>query len=126
MQAEACGPQCTLKRAVHTPHLFAFRFPVQYVSNLILRSTHHKDVSGGNMKFGTLALIVLAILAVVCTTAHAQVSMKTGSIYGKVVDDQGAPLPGVNITIESDVIPAQIAQSGPSGGFRFANLPPGV
>jgi hypothetical protein len=56
----------------------------------------------------------------------AQVATRTGSIYGKVVDDKGAPLPGVSITLESTQIPAQTATSGASGGFRFANLPPGI
>jgi len=56
---------------------------------------------------------------------YAQMGTQTGSIYGKVIDDKGAPLPGVSITLESDVIPSQTASSGPSGGFRFANLPPG-
>ena len=56
----------------------------------------------------------------------AQVATKTGSIYGKTVDDKGAPLPGVLITLESNEIPTQTATSGASGGFRFANLPPGI
>src|SRR5688572_27246917 len=71
-------------------------------------------------------LLLIMILAV--TTAlpvFGQVATRTGSIYGKVVDNNNASLPGVLITLESTVIPAQTATSGPSGGFRFANLPPG-
>lgn len=56
----------------------------------------------------------------------AQVATKTGSIYGRVVDDKGSPLPGVSVTLESDMIRTQTATTGPSGGFRFANLPPGT
>ena len=52
--------------------------------------------------------------------------MKTGSIYGKTLDDKGAPLPGVSVTLESTEIPPQTATSGASGGFRFADLPPGT
>jgi hypothetical protein len=58
--------------------------------------------------------------------AFSQVSTKTGSVYGKVIDDKGAPLPGVAVTLESTEIPPQSATTGPSGGFRFANLPPGT
>ena len=68
------------------------------------------------------AMFILAIAAPVM----AQVATKTGSIYGKVLDDKEAPLPGVHITLESEVIPAQTATSGGSGSFRFANLPPGI
>jgi hypothetical protein len=70
-------------------------------------------------------LCLLAIFAF-SVPAFSQVSTKTGSIYGKVIDDKGAPLPGVTITLESDVLTTQVAASGSSGGFRFANLPPGI
>src|SRR5678815_4111184 len=76
------------------------------------------------MRNKILLALVVGILAFTLPV-FSQVSMKTGSIYGKTVDDKGAPLPGVSITLESDVIPSQSATSGPSGGFRFANLPPG-
>jgi hypothetical protein len=76
------------------------------------------------MRNRILLLLVVGVLAFTIPV-FGQVSTKTGSIYGKVVDDKGAPLPGVGITLESNVIPAQVAQSGPAGGFRFANLPPG-
>ena len=71
------------------------------------------------------ALVMAALIFAFSVPVFAQVETRAGSIYGKVVDDKGAPLPGVNVTLESDVIPAQTATSGPSGGFRFANLPPG-
>jgi len=76
------------------------------------------------MRNKVLLSLVVGILAFTLPV-FAQIGQKTGSIYGKVVDDKGAPLPGVGITLESDVIPSQTASSGPSGGFRFANLPPG-
>lgn len=72
------------------------------------------------------ALLSLAVaLLVFALPSFAQVALKTGSIYGKIADDKGVPLPGVGITLESDRIPAQTATAGPSGGFRYANLPPG-
>ena len=71
-------------------------------------------------------LLALVVALAFTVPVFSQVATKTGSIYGKTVDDKGAPLPGVGITLESDVIPTQTATSGPSGGFRFANLPPGT
>ncbi|MCI0417218.1 TonB-dependent receptor [bacterium] len=70
-------------------------------------------------------LIVVLGMIVFISAAFSQVSTKSGTIYGKVIDEDGGPLPGVSITIESDSTPAQMAISGPSGAFRFANLSPG-
>jgi Carboxypeptidase regulatory-like domain len=68
---------------------------------------------------------VMGLLVLTFTIpAHAQVTLKTGSIFGKVVDDQGTPLPGVTVTLESSQIPTQTATSLTNGAFRFANLPP--
>ena len=71
-------------------------------------------------------ILILAVTFAFTVPAFAQVAAKTGSIYGKILDDKGAPLPGVQVTLESTEIPTQAAQSGPSGSFRFANLPPRV
>ncbi len=77
------------------------------------------------MRNKILLALVVGILAFTIPV-FSQVATKTGSIYGKTIDDKGGPLPGVSITLESDVIPTQTASSGASGGFRFANLPPGT
>jgi len=73
-----------------------------------------------------LFLVVALGLMVVSTTAFSQVATRSGSIYGKVLDEDGGPLPGVRITVESDAGQPQMAISGSTGGFRFANLPPGM
>ena len=70
-------------------------------------------------------ILVLAVTLAFAAPVLAQVATKTGSIYGKILDDKGVPLPGVQIVLESEVLPMQSAQSGASGSFRFANLPPG-
>src|SRR5262245_18660089 len=77
------------------------------------------------MKFKYLFFIVTA-LALATAPVFAQVATKTGSVYGKVVDDKKNPLPGVTVTLESTLISAQTATSGSTGGFRFASLPPGT
>src|SRR5262245_42187175 len=52
-------------------------------------------------------LLLFAGLLFCAGMVVAQVATRTGSIYGKVLDDKGAVLPGVNVTLESEVIPAQ-------------------
>ncbi len=78
------------------------------------------------MKKNKFLMAVLPLLVItLALPAWAQVATRAGSIYGKVVDDKNAPLPGVTITLDSAVTQPQTATSGPTGGFRFANLPPG-
>ncbi len=54
-------------------------------------------------------------------------SRETGAVQGRVADDQGNPLPGVNLTLTSpNLMGARSTVSDPSGQFRFPALPPGV
>src|SRR5262245_62581739 len=78
------------------------------------------------MKTKLLFMVVVVFALAFAFPVYSQIATKTGSIYGKTIDDKGTPLPGVTITLESNEIPTQTATSGPSGGFRFANLPPGT
>jgi hypothetical protein len=71
-------------------------------------------------------LLVSFVILFFCLTSNAQVSTNTGSIYGKVLDEQTLALPGVSVQLESDVVPVQSATTGSSGAFRFSNLPPGM
>ena len=72
-------------------------------------------------------LVAAVFVCVLADSAFAQVSTRAGAIFGRVQDDKGAPLPGVNTTLECTSIGApQSATTGPTGGFRFANIPPGV
>lgn len=75
-----------------------------------------------NRKFFLFVALGMIVLS---TTVFSQVATRAGSIFGKVVDDDGGPLPGVSITLESNATPAVMALSGLTGGFRFANLSPG-
>ena len=76
------------------------------------------------MKQKFLVVVVLGILAL-SIPAYSQIATKTGTIFGRVVDNNGDVLPGATVSVESDVTPSQMATTGPTGGFRFANLPPG-
>lgn len=72
------------------------------------------------------SLALTAMLACGGGTADAQV--QTGSIFLRVVDEQGAVLPGVTITVSSPVIIAgQITgASDETGSYRFPSLLPGT
>jgi hypothetical protein len=89
-----------------------------------MHETSNQVNLGGAMK--RYFILVLAITLAFAAPALAQVATKTGSIYGKILDDKSTALPGVQIVLESEVLPTQTAQSGASGAFRFANLPPGI
>ena len=77
------------------------------------------------MRFArTLAVLGLALglLAAVVPVASAQIS--TGSIYGKLVDEQGGVVPGATITLTGATIGARTTTSGSNGEFRFLSLDP--
>lgn len=52
---------------------------------------------------------------------------QTGNLLGVVVDDQGVPLPGVNIEATSPVLIGKVTtMTDELGRFRLLNLPPGT
>jgi hypothetical protein len=58
--------------------------------------------------------------------AGAAWAAETGSVSGTVRDKDGAPLPGVSVTISGDPLPAgRTEASDENGGFDFQRLPPG-
>jgi hypothetical protein len=71
---------------------------------------------------GLLCLPLLLLL-----TAPAWAQRTTGEIIGKVVDDSGAVLPGVTVTLRgAGVAGAPTAVTSESGVYRFPVLPPGT
>ena len=71
------------------------------------------------MKKAALILVVL-VLAV---ASPAQ--QRTGTIYGRIVDTQGKPLPGVAVTLSSPQTASLRTVSNGSGIFRFLAIYPG-
>jgi hypothetical protein len=68
----------------------------------------------------------LAFMLLLSPLAFSQ-SRSTGAIVGTVMDDQGEPLPGVTVTLESpNLIGVRSAITDSSGGYRFPALPPGL
>src|SRR5882762_9931690 len=72
-----------------------------------------------------LRLIMVLSFALLSTAAFAQTST-TGSIEGKVVDVNGAAVPGVGVSVKSpNLISPQSTTTDDQGNYRVLNLPPG-
>jgi len=70
-------------------------------------------------------LSILAIILLLAPIAFSQ-SKETGAIRGIVTDEQGAPLPGVNVTLMSpNLMGGRSFVTDAKGEFRFPALPPG-
>jgi hypothetical protein len=65
---------------------------------------------------------ILFSVLLLSLTAAAQV--RTGSIYGVVTDDQGVPLPGVSVKLDSPYGAPLTMVTDEQGTFRFPNLNP--
>ena len=76
------------------------------------------------MKRRIFACLILAAL-LTGGPAFAQVAFNTGSIYGKVFGNDGQPLPGVTVTLESQGMAGRTAFTGDGGAYRFSGLVPG-
>jgi hypothetical protein len=77
-------------------------------------------MKSSNLWTRALALVAMALL--VAGGAYAQ--LQTGNLYGKVMDEQGAPLPGVTVTLTGNGAP-QVQVTNAQGDFRFLGLSPG-
>ncbi len=74
------------------------------------------------MKQFTRFSLLLALLLLIGTTAFAQT---TASLVGQATSD-GAPLPGVTVTISSpNMQGTRTAVTGDAGGYNFGAIPPG-
>ncbi|HTO76972.1 MAG TPA: carboxypeptidase-like regulatory domain-containing protein, partial [Thermoanaerobaculia bacterium] len=73
----------------------------------------------------TVAGLAILALAVATPPVLAQFGGNTGGIDGKVVDEQGAVLPGVSVTVTGVGAP-QTVYTDARGDFHVINLAPGV
>src|ERR1700728_1128442 len=65
--------------------------------------------------------VAAALLLAAGGAAFAQ--LQTGSVYGKVLDQQGAALPGVTVTLDTGAA-QEVQVTNAQGEFRFLSLPP--
>ena len=75
---------------------------------------------------GSLAFLA-ALIATPAAWAQGGGASSTGTIQGRVVDAQGAVLPGVTITATSPaLLGVQTAVTSETGNYRFPAVPPGT
>ena len=73
----------------------------------------------------TIAVVFILCLGLLAGQTFAQ-SSTTGSIEGRVVDSNGAAVPGVGVSVKSpNLISPQSATTDDQGNYRVLNLPPG-
>ena len=65
-----------------------------------------------------------AILATLLVASPTRAQDITGSISGAVSDPDGAPLPGVTVTLRSGVVPESTTYTQANGAYRFPAVPP--
>ncbi len=69
--------------------------------------------------------LLLALL--ILTTGFSYAQYLTGKVDGDVTDEEGIPLPGVNVSISGPSMMGVLAQiTSDKGHYRFVNLPPGT
>ena len=82
------------------------------------------------MKSGSVVLRAftsVALLALLGTSAAAQTGQNFGEIVGKVVDEQGAVLPGVTVTLSGPALMVtQMSVANDRGLYRFPAVPSGT
>jgi len=68
-------------------------------------------------------VIVLALVALLATSAIAGAQSQTGSIFGKVTDSSGGVLPGVTVTLTGPVLlQPMTAVTSETGSYQFPRL----
>ncbi len=72
-----------------------------------------------------MVVSIVGVLLLFSLSASAQT--RTGRILGQINDENGQPMPGVTVTVASDILMGgtRNAVTGDTGAYRFAALPPG-
>jgi hypothetical protein len=71
-----------------------------------------------------LARVLIWFVALAGLGLYATAQTNTGNVYGTVVDEQGAPLPGGTATMTGPLAPRTTSVDA-GGQFRFLKVPPG-
>ena len=71
-----------------------------------------------------LLIVLTAFTLITFGTSSSQ--LKYGRIDGKVVANEGMLLPGVPVTLGSELFPIRTAVTSKTGDFSFHNLDPGL
>ncbi len=71
-------------------------------------------------------LLTLLTAILILTVGMSFAQLKYGRIEGVVFDTEGAALPGVSLTLESELFPTRSAVTDETGKFVFRSLDPGT
>jgi hypothetical protein len=73
-------------------------------------------------------LKTLVLLSILVAAAPAALAQQTGIVAGIVRDGQGAAVASATVTLAGPALigGSRTARSGPSGTYRFTDLPPGL
>jgi outer membrane receptor protein involved in Fe transport len=84
-----------------------------------------EERKGGTMKFKSL-ISLFAMVLLFSPLAFSQ-SKETGAIVGTVIDDEGTPIPGVEVMLTGPkLMGVRTAITDADGQYRFPALPPGT
>ena len=76
-------------------------------------------------KLGRIGILLVLAIGLLATPAMAQ--GQTGSIFVKAVHEQGASVPGANLTVTSPVLPTPLTGvTDATGAYRFPSLSVGT
>lgn len=80
------------------------------------------------MKNKAIKLLMILFLVVGISSVGLAQRAQTGTLNGKVADDEGMPLPGVTVTASSPsmMLPQVSTATDIKGFFRLLQLPPGI
>src|SRR5450759_5218824 len=72
-------------------------------------------------------VFVLALVALLATSAFASAQSQTGEIFGKATDASGGVLPGVTVTLSGpSLLQPLTAVTSATGTYQFPRLPIGM
>ena len=64
------------------------------------------------------------VLSVLLLSVSLMAQVRTGTVWGHITDTEGAPLPGVSVTLKSPYTAPQTVVTDDQGIFRFTSLEP--
>jgi hypothetical protein len=67
----------------------------------------------------------LVVLAVLVFSMSLMAQQRAGTIYGKIVDPERNPLPGVTVTLTGPAMAPMTTVTSDTGLYRFLSIPPG-
>jgi outer membrane receptor protein involved in Fe transport len=92
---------------------------------VVCSSDEEYSIEGGIMAMKRIVCLTAVVVCVLALPAAAQIT--TGRVLGTVTGPDGAPMPGVTVTVASDALigGTRTAVTGETGAYRIAALPPG-